>query len=266
MKNRIVSFILIYLLSACQTKNKNENSLEEIKEDTFSTTIATYEKNEKKEVFWKGYINQSIPIFLHYQIEDNIVVGEILYLNTKEKKPIKIIGNLLEDDNFRLLEFDSSGNITGIITATVSSENRFVGEWFSPKSRKNYPLDLTIKDTTVVIPEIKVKDKKIFGTYRYAYSEAGSQGEFSIEKINEKQVAFEIFSVTSDPARNIASVEKDTINLINNSFIYNIPDSDDCEFKVNFYKGFVSIHYTKGFCSGQFGHNATIEGVFLKIN
>ncbi len=47
-------------------------------------------------------------------------------------------------------------------------------------------------------------------------------------------------------------------------FIYKIPDTDSCEFEVKFYKRFVIIRYTKGFCDRQFGMNATIDGIFLK--
>lgn len=72
------------------------------------------------------------------------------------------------------------------------------------------------------------------------------------------------FSVTSEPARNIAEIETDTIKLTKTEFIYKVGETEDCEFKVKFYKDFCFINYTKGYCIGQFGHNATIEGIYFK--
>ncbi|WP_130735201.1 hypothetical protein [Flavobacterium sp. J27] len=263
MKNLFLLITIACTLTACQSKKEKETPIIETK-DTLTTTITTPEITDTLELFWKGYINQSIPVYLHYQIENEIVVGEIIYLNTKEKKPIKVIGNLNSNGNFRLLEFEPTGNITGIITGNITSENHFKGEWFSPKSRKNFPLDLTVKDTNLIAQNIKANTKEIFGNYSYGYSEAGAQGNFSIEKINENQATFEINCFTSEPARNMAIVDKDTIALPKLSFAYAFPNSEECDFEVQFYKDFVHITYTNGYCTGQFGHNATIEGIFLK--
>lgn len=262
MKKIILFITALYLGIACQSKKENENPT--VVKDTLTSTLSQAGEMNISETFWKGYINKSIPIYLHYQIENDIIVGEIIYLNTQEKQPIKIIGSF-EEDQFRLLEFESSGNISGIITGTVTSENHFVGDWFSPKTRKNFTLDLTEKDTTVIAPSIIANKNQLFGKYHYGFSDAGPQGYFSIEKLNDNQAVFEIESVTSDPARNLATVDKDTITLDGTNFTYTIPDSDNCSFRVQFYKDFATIMYTNGYCSGQFGHNATIDGTFLKI-
>lgn len=256
-------FIVSLLLFSCQSKKENEVLPTAVK-DTLTESIEIPKENDKKEIFWKGYINKSIPIYLHYQIENEIAVGEIIYLNTKEKYPIKVIGSVIEG-NFRLLEFEPSGNITGIISGKITKDNHFTGDWFSPKNSKNFTLDLTAKDTTVASPSIKPNTDELFGEYHYQYSENGYQGDFSIEKINENKVAFTIFSVTNEPARNMAVVEKDTIELTSNSFVYNIANSEDCEFEVTIYKDFITINYTQEYCTSQFGHNATVEGIFLKV-
>jgi hypothetical protein len=257
--------IIIILLISCQSKENNSTDSITLSKtiDTVSSINIDTKEAIKKDITWSGTINKTISVFIHYQIENEIVVGEITYLNTSEKKPIRLIGTL-QDENYRLLEFDKSGNITGIITGKTDQDN-FNGEWFSPKNRNSFNLQLTKKDTTITTITIQPNLKEIYGTYSYEYGKEGSQGDFTINKINDNQIAFEIFSVTSNPARNMAIVDKDTIELISNSFVYTIPESEDCEFKVRFYKDFVFINYTKEYCMGQFGHNATIEGIFLKV-
>lgn len=86
-------------------------------------------------------------------------------------------------------------------------------------------------------------------------------------KISKDKISFDISSVTSDPSRNIASIETDTVSLYNNQFIYKIPDSDSCEFRVKFLRDFIFIDYTKGYedCNGFFGLNASVDGIFVKL-
>jgi len=162
------------------------------------------------------------------------------------------------------LEFDTTGYITGVITG-LPNDKVFKGNWFSPKSAKDLSIELVKKDTIIESKNIQAEQQDIFGFYHYQYSEAGYTGDFSIEKIDNERVAFDITSVTGEPARNIVEVEKDIIKLTGLSFVYKIPGTDSCEFKVSFYKDFVSINYTKGYCAGESGNNATIDGVFLKI-
>ena len=45
---------------------------------------------------------------------------------------------------------------------------------------------------------------------------------------------------------------------------YKVAETENCEFKVKFYQDFVFVNYTKGTCAGQFGHNATVDGIFIK--
>lgn len=207
---------------------------------------------------------QEDTCFIHYQLDSNLIMGEITYLNTKDKLPIKLFGTIEEDKNYRLLEFDKTGNITGIITGLPSGKI-FNGSWFSPKTRKELSLNLTSKDTVINSPTLATELQNIFGHYHYQYSEAGYQGDFEISKLPDNKAVFGITSVTGEPARNVAQIDDDTIKLNNTFFTYKVPDTDSCEFEVKFYKGLALIRYTKGYCDSQFGMNATIDGIFLKI-
>ena len=43
---------------------------------------------------WTGTINTNIPVSLNYTIKGSLITGCIIYLNTKNKAPIKIIGTI----------------------------------------------------------------------------------------------------------------------------------------------------------------------------
>ncbi len=218
----------------------------------------------KTDICWTGTINGKTPVFLHYQFDNEVIIGEIIYLNTKSKTPIKLIGTMNGwDKKYRLLEFDKTGNITGIITG-LPEKDKFNGSWFSPKTKREMTLKMSTKDTVIVSKNYQPELSEIFGDYHYQYSETGSQGDFNLTKINNEKASFNIFSVTGEPARNIAEIETDTIELTKTEFIYKVAEAENCEFKLKFYQDFVFINYTKGACAGQFGHNATIDGIFIK--
>jgi hypothetical protein len=223
--------------------------------------IKTQSKNE---TCWIGNLNGKIPIFIHYQVNDNLIIGEITYLNTKNKIPIRLLGTIEEDKNYRLLEFDNIGNITGVIIGKPI-EKIFKGNWISPKTKKELVMALSLKDTLIASQDIKPDKSKIFGNYHYQYGERGYNGDFDVNKVGNNKIDFHILSLTNaERGPNIAEVEKDTIAMTDNSFVYKIPDSDNCEFKVTFYNGFVYINYTKGYCDSQFGLGATIDGIYVK--
>jgi hypothetical protein len=211
-----------------------------------------------------GTLNGKTPIFIHYKLDSNVIIGEITYLNTRDKRPIKLLGTVEDDKSYRLLEFDKTGNITGVIEGKPA-EKSFNGLWVSPKTKKELSMSLSITDTSVSTADIKPDENQIFGSYHYQYGENGYNGDFDINNIGSNKIDFHILSLTNvERGPNIAEVEKDTLTMTGNSFIYKIPDSDSCEFKVTFYKGFVYINYTKGYCASQFGLNATIDGIYLK--
>lgn len=256
MRNSVI--FLAVLLSACAGQSDKA-----ISPQTNVDTIKIIKPENQTEVSWLGSINKT-PVFLHYSLHDKVIIGEIIYLNTKSKTPIKLLGTIEEDKGYRLLEFENDGNISGIITGNPEKQV-FNGSWFSPKSRKELKLKLALKDTSIESADFAPNYKDIFGTYHYQYSEEGYSGDFEIKKLNHNKVAFNIISVTGAPGYNVAEVPNDTIQMTGNNFIYKLPDTDSCEFKVTFYKDFLFINYTKGYCIGQFGMNATVDGIFLKV-
>lgn len=255
--------ILLTIISCCNQQQSVSSS--EIIDYDAPTILKDTKTDRNQEMCWKGTLNGRIPIFIHYQLDGNLIIGEITYLNTKAKKPITLLGTIEDDNNYRLLEFDKKGNITGIITGEPTDKN-FHGSWYSPKSSKELSMKLSLADTIIYPPNIKTIENEIFGNYYYQYGENGYNGYFEINQVGNGKVDFYILSLTNvERGSNIAEVEKDTIAMKGSSLIYTIPDSDKCEFKIEFYKDFAYISYTNGYCSGQFGLNATIEGIYLKI-
>lgn len=261
-KMKHCTYILFLTLISCNSQQQKSNSLNT---SPNTPTVLTANQNDSgKEICWEGTLNGKTPIFIHYQLDSNLIIGEITYLNTKNKLPITLLGTIEDDKTYRLLEFDSNGNITGIIEGKPI-DKYFAGLWVSPISDKELSLKLTLKDTLISSQNIKPTDSQIFGSYHYQYGEKGYNGDFDVNKIGNNTIDFAIESLTNvERGPNIAEVDKDTISMTGNSFIYRIPKSDSCEFKVTFYKGFVYINYTKGYCESQFGNGATIDGIYLK--
>lgn len=189
-----------------------------------------------------------------------MVIGEITYLETRAKLPIKLIGTIEEDKTYRLLEFDTAGNVTGVIVGTPAP-TEFNGSWYSPSTGKELKMALRPKDTLISSPSIQPEEDQVFGDYHYQYGKKGYTGTFNFKKAGENKAVLNVLSLTDEAkGRNFAHVEEDTITFRGSSFVYRTPD--DCEFKVSFYKDFVYIGYTKDHC--LFGLNATIEGIYLK--
>jgi hypothetical protein len=255
-------YLFLLLLISCTTQQEKASVSDTV---SVSGPVTPADNKSTYETCWTGTINNKIPVFIHYQLEGNLVVGEIIYLNTKNKTPIALLGTIEEDKNYRLLEFDSTGNITGVIDGKPSGKI-FNGSWVSPKTRKELTMNLSSKDTLLRSPDNKPVEGQVLGNYHYRYGEKGYTGNFEINRVADNKIDFSILSLTN-PERgyNIAEVQKDTIAMTGNNFIYKIPGSEKCEFKVSFYKEFLYINYTKGYCESQFGLNATIDGIYLKV-
>jgi hypothetical protein len=254
------TYLLLFTIISCDNLQSKVNNFET------ALTARPYSPADAaniSDICWTGTLNGRTPVFLHYKTDGNLITGQITYLNTKDKLPITISGTIEDDKSYRLLEFEKSGNITGVITG-LPTNNNFNGSWYSPKTRKELSLNLVKKDTVIHPGSIETKLQDIFGHYHYQYGDAGYQGDFEITKLPGSKAIFGITSVTGEPARNVAQVDDDTISLSATHFTYRLPDTSDCEFEVKFYKGFALIKYTKGICYGQFGLNATVEGIFIK--
>ncbi|WP_300687282.1 hypothetical protein [Chryseobacterium sp.] len=223
------------------------------------------QKNSDGNYSFSGFINKKIPVELTISISKNVVLGNIRYLNTKEKKAIKIIGVLRSENQYLLNEFENNGNISGNIDAVLKN-GKLEGTWASTKSNAVYAMALNIQAKANPKPEIfsPGPSYNFAGTYTYQYGEKGYQGSIDIKKIKDHTYSYNIGSVTSAPGRNIADASGKGI-IKNNQFVIEVTKS--CSFPVTFYNGFLMI--TKagsgdlGDC--EFGFNASLDGTYLKV-
>ena len=212
---------------------------------------------------WRGDLEGAIPVQLQYQVEGDIVTGSIQYLATKNRLPIPLIGTV-GNNELRLLEFAPNGNITGIITGKREGE-KLVGDWFSPTTRKTRNMDLSAVDTLIPTHTTAAVPERRGGRYSYSYGEEGPQGTLTLKTLAGGKAVLEISAVTGAPAFNLADIGADTVTLEGDRILYRFPDAPECSFQVRFYKDFAVVNYLSNEgCTSQFGHNATVEGIFLK--
>jgi hypothetical protein len=243
MKKYIILFLLfIFFLF---------NSSFLINKPSYQNRILTY----------KGLINKKIPIFLWYTIKDKVLYGQLTYLNTKQNKPIRIIGTI-ENGEYRIFEFEKNGNITGILTVSKTKEN-LNGDWFSPKTRAEYSLKLTPIDTVIHKDLTGFKGETNTGEYRFLFSKNGSEGYFKLSNLNKTNFLFEIQNNTEGPAYNQAIIENAKVQIKENIFLFSPSETRDCQFKTRLYKDFIIIDYIKDKDCG-FGHNASVDGIYLR--
>jgi hypothetical protein len=115
------AYILLLTIISCNSQQQKADSTDTL----FSVTPTTFTDTKiqnKNEIYWTGTLNGKTPIFLHFKPDSNLIIGEITYLNTKDKQPITLLGTIEHDKSYRLLEFEKSGNITGIITGLPSDD------------------------------------------------------------------------------------------------------------------------------------------------
>ncbi|GGE50707.1 hypothetical protein EV200_10271 [Pedobacter psychrotolerans] len=233
---------------------------------SFATSICHAQQNNTIQKYTlTGFINKKIPVELNISVSNQLILGNIRYLNTKLKKPIKIIG-LIEDHNqYSLHEFEKDGNISGSIYATLKN-NKLEGNWSATKADTSYATSLTVKDNPNLQPEIfsPLQPDQLTGEYAYQYGDKGYQGNISIKKLSGNTYTYDISSVTRDPGRNIADASGKAV-LKNNQLVILVNKS--CKFRIKFYNGFLMItQESPGQISDcEFGFNATLEGTYLKV-
>lgn len=261
---RFCLFALALLIFSCQPKT---NSTEATNQDSSLNDSKISNSHSQNSIhYWSGNINSNIPIFLWIVVKDSLIQGELVYTKSKSQTPIRILGNISKEGDIQLCEYQNDGMITGVFNFT-KFDNVFSGTWASTKTHKELEFKLFDKDTLLTNIDSSFEPKEIEGNYFYAYGEKGYEGGMTVTKISSDKISFDISSVTSDPSRNVASINTDTVAFHNNQFIYKISDSDSCEFRVRFFRDFLFIDYTRGYgdCNGFFGLNATVEGIFIKV-
>jgi hypothetical protein len=187
---------------------------------------------------------------------DNVVFGEIRY--KKGKKPIPLRGEQLKG-RYRVLEFDSTGMISGVITGDLT---RFRGnvEWFSPQTRTVLPIRLRVKQKTTLPESLRPRLGFTEGVYTFQYGTDDYVGHLSVERSGKDSVVLEINNVTGEPSHNLATIDPVKVLIQNNEIIYSI--NVECEFRIRFFNSVAIVNYVNGKSRCGFGMNASVDGIY----
>ncbi|MCB9233478.1 MAG: hypothetical protein H6581_17610 [Bacteroidia bacterium] len=208
---------------------------------------------------YKGKLDGRIPVTLELQMQDEIAYGTLVY--DKVGTPIKLIGQESGENYYRIMEFEKSGNVTGIWNLSFDG-NTASGDCFFPASRKSMTITLEGSGSGAAAEDLSTNNFK--GDYYYQYGDEGASGSFTVISFDEGNLTYEISCVTGPPAYNIASIEEGEGVLMGNTLSYRNTDFGDCAFDIRFYKGFVAVQYMEGKNDCGFGHNAYVDGIFLR--
>jgi hypothetical protein len=226
---------------------------------------------------FKGKLNNKISVFLWFVANGSVLKGEVTYLNTKVRKPISIVGTIRLIDDFSSLpgdktkelfaaeiyEFSKQGYIAGIYDGAFKGRH-FNGTWSKPGSERELKFNLSHSDSVLAKPDTVLTTKNIAGEYLYRFGKKGSQGGIDIKQIDKTNYLISMNCVTGGPSYNVAEVAPFKVHMINNNFIYSVPNTD-CKFKISFFDNFAVVTSLRGIECG-FGLNASIDGVFLKTS
>ncbi len=210
---------------------------------------------------YQGRLDGKIEASLVLHGLGDVVRGTITY--KKSGKPIMVLGHMNTDGTFFLRELQPDGNITGVMSGTEKSK-KLTGTWYAPGTDKELGLDMDVltvqEEGSVTWP---YPAKSIAGEYRYHYGKEGPSGSLGVEQAGSKvKVAFDCNH--GAPGYNMAMVEETEIALNGNEARYKMPEMD-CEFRIQFFDGFAMVGYVDEQYDCGFGHNASIEGEFVKV-
>ncbi len=210
---------------------------------------------------YTGKLDGKIEASLSLHGLGDVVRGTITY--KKSNKPIILLGKFLTDGTFFLHELQPDGNITGVLSGTESS-HKLIGSWYAPGTDKELKLEF---DAVTVQEEGSVDwpyaAQSVGGDYEYHYGKDGPMGSLIVKQSGEK-VRFKFDCLGSAPGRNMALVDESSATLVGNEVVYKVPELD-CKFRIQFFDGFAMVGYLDEHYDCEFGHNASIEGEFLKV-
>lgn len=263
---------LIMIFVACKQKNDQTMSYLtddiSVESDTLSSDSGDKKSLDEKTnygVAWEGSMDGKIPVTLWYDIyEPDIVVGKILYKNSPNPIPITLIGTISNTNHISLNEFDNKGMITGRLEG-VLLENQFNPEWFSPETQKMRMVKLTKKDTLITSPNIDADKTDWVGNYHFAFGSKGYSGDLEVLKVEDDLMTLRMLALSSEATGyHTAELDETEINILDNTVKIAYPMEETCSVKVSFYRGFAIV--VEDNCGGQFGQNASLAGIYYKID
>ncbi|MDL2216646.1 hypothetical protein LJB81_02790 [Desulfovibrio sp. OttesenSCG-928-M14] len=222
---------------------------------------------------WQGAINDKIPVSIWCEIRDGLIVGELVYTNTKEKKPIRLLGTVEADGELRMQEMLPDGLISGLIGGKIT-QGSFEGAWSAPGKLvtkgnnheyiegKSYHLRLSNATLPHTPFHWEHDPNALAGKYAYSYGKDMNYGVIALVRAEGQKMNCSIDSSSSAPSYNMAQTSF-TTGAAGDRILYE--EDASCAFEILLFNGFLVTRYLEGkTCDGWFGRGTTVEGIFVK--
>ena len=271
---KIYLFILASsLLFSCQNSTDSgakvidETTAEEVKaEPVIVEPIVSSDDDEYTYYEFKGSLEGDIPLEIHLNVFGKLIQGELFY--KKVGTPIRVMGEVGENNYWHISEYAADGNITGILSGNFKEQKDLT--WVSPMNGKDRKMKLTIGEESKKTAANRIfKTDKIIGQYTYRYGKEGPIGNLVVKEAKGDSVYLDLICLTGAPGRNMATLEEATLAVKDDkiSVSFGGPGEEyrNCAFDIKFYKDFVWIHYVDDRMECEFGYNASVVGIFNRV-
>ena len=237
---------------------------------------------------WQGIIGKNIPVSVWLEINNDLIIDEIVYTNTKRQIPIRLLGTTNEHYLY-LCEMLPDGRITATIWG-CAHDGVINGQWVAPAKiiekgstyefidGKSFPIHLTPASAPTKAYTWKVAPSLIEGIYSYSYGDNAASGVLEVNKTNNDSYEIYIITHIGAPPFNLAELSsteltnqdqpdapnKQPLKLLQDNRLV-VEQDETCAINIRFFPDFASVQYVdEKRCANHFGRGASLEGIFLK--
>lgn len=226
----------------------------------FISTFA-FSRSLTQKVF-EGTLNKKIPVIITLTFDNDVVSGNVVY--KKKGIPINLIGRRDADGTLFFTELLKDGHATGAYTVTLKDEI-MNGSWYEVGKINGKELSVSLKKVSeTTVPKMAIAD--VTGKYSYFYGNDGGSGLLEVQQIGKNKVAITFDCIRGGPSYNMATIDKNVIQLSGNQVVYSNTEYGKCKFKIIFLQNGANVEYVDDSYDCGFGNNATVSGNYVKIN
>ena len=214
---------------------------------------------------FKGAMDSKSPVFLWMVKKQECIYGEALYYNGSNK-PVKIIGYPF-NNIIKLAEFLEDGTICGLWAGKIENDH-FIGAWYSfngKELKREYEFNLKSCDTILSDADPSIMSMDYYGNYRYLYGNDGFQISVSDDK-QQGHYTLTFTKLTRIPNRINTDFFIDSIEIEDNESVCDLNGDSFCVFRIQFYKGFITINSIDDKRNCGFGYKGSVEGIYVKTD
>ncbi len=227
---------------------------------------------------WTGTLDSVTPISIWFERnDDNLLAGEIVYTASQTKSPVRVLGQVVVNQNNGVEEFHLSEFLgrraekTGTMQFVLDSLGRGTGVWKNIDTSHALALDKVTAFPAgkggLLQPEnyTTIGTKPIYYSYYYYHPYKGTLGgEATLELMEHRYIKFNI--TITDP--NIAEGDDELdyhrhAPLVGNKFIYHMRGCDYM-FECHIFHDFIFLKTLTDRPSDCFGVGTSFDGFLIK--